>query len=87
MDRGARALDRDGRGVDVLALAQESNRDGRADGVGEASRPPTTSADPRRTSESLRYVERTSATFTLVLPMSMPSQVGMIARPSPYSIS
>jgi hypothetical protein len=35
----------------------------------------------------LRYVERTSATFTLVLPMSMPSQVGMIAYPSPYSIS
>ncbi len=36
-----------------------------------------TSAVATRTSASLRYAERTSATFTLALPMSMPSHVGM----------
>ena len=36
-----------------------------------------TSADATRTSAILRYADRTRATFTLVLPISIPNQVGM----------
>ncbi len=76
VDGRAGAVDRRGDGV----RASGSPESAWETAIRAASPTPplaATSAEATDASATLRYAERTSATFTLALPMSMPSHVGM----------